>query len=175
MPDASDAKRLVERLRLGLPWLYPSTDELRSVFFSMTSIASGYSYAPRLFGEVEQIEGFVIPLLQQNPQSRRAVIIPYDPLIDSRLESSNIPSVLAITVRRLEEGLSLTATLRSVDVFIGLPANLYQLRCLQEYIAERLGVPCAELVLVCTNAHWLPEYADAAKHLGLSLAPSNNP
>ena len=76
VPDASDAKRLVERLRLGLPWLYPSTDELRSVFFSMTSIASGYSYAPRLFGEVEQIEGFVIPLLQQNFRLKFCVTCP---------------------------------------------------------------------------------------------------
>lgn len=165
--DAGDAKRLVERLRTGLPWLYPSSDELRSVFFSMTSVASGYSYAPRLFGETDQLDGFVIPLLERSPASRRAVIVPYDPLTDSRLDSSDVPSVLAITVRRLERGVALTVLLRSTDVFLGLPANLYQLRCLQEYIAERLGVACAELALVCANAHWLPEYADVAKRFGV--------
>lgn len=163
--DASDAKKLVERLRAGLPWLYPSTDELRSVFFSMTSVASGYSYAPRLFGETDQLDGFVIPLLERSPESRRAVIVPYDPLVDSRLDSNDVPSVLSMTVRRLGNGVALTVLLRSTDVFLGLPANLYQLRCIQEYVAERLGVECAELTVVCANAHWLPEYADVAKRL----------
>jgi thymidylate synthase len=101
------------------------------------------------------------------------VIIPYDPLIDSDLDSSEIPSVLAITVRKLPQGVALTATMRSVDAFLGLPANLYQLRCLQEHIAERLGTRCAELVLHCANVHWLPEYAAAAKKFGVSGAHTN--
>jgi thymidylate synthase len=168
--DAGDAERVVEKIRKGVPWLYPSPEELRSVFFSLTSVASGYSYAPRLFGETNQIDGFVIPLLREHPQTRRAVAVPYDPLADSRLLSSEVPSVLSLVFRRVETNVSLIATMRSVDVFLGLPANLYQLRKIQEYVATGVGVPCGTLTLLCVNIHWLPEYSEAARNLGFVIS-----
>jgi thymidylate synthase len=156
--DSSDAQELVKELQRVQLWVYPSTEELRSIMLP-TSVqgAHMYSYAPRLFETPSQIEDFVIPLLKANPKSRRAIAILYQPSVDSKANSQSVPTLLSVHFR-VDEKLDLTCHLRSTDVLVGLPANLYQIRVLQEYVAEKLGLKPGKLHLLCSSAHYFTEY-----------------
>jgi hypothetical protein len=155
--DPSDTLDVVREMQRQKNWVYPSPEELRSIILSSPQTSHDYSYVPRLFGGLNQIDNFVIPLLKSHPQSRRAVAMLYQPESDSKISAKNVPALLCIHVRLLDT-LELTAHIRSNDVFIGFPANVYQLRCLQEYIAKQLGVQSGPLHIFSNSAHFFTEY-----------------
>jgi len=173
--DPSDAIELVRLMQRQEDWVYPSPEELKSIIVGTPNQgAFEYSYVPRLFGEHNQIDGFVIPLLKQDPESRRAVAILYQPFTDSELSSKNVPGLLALHFRLLEK-LELTCIIRSNDVFIGLPANLYQLRCLQEYVAGQLGAEPGAIHVFSGSAHFFTEYEEQYQNIAKAIKKEGRP
>jgi thymidylate synthase len=167
--NPADTLDVVREMQRQKTWVYPSPEELKAIILgSLAEDAHEYSYVPRLFGGANQIDGFVIPLLKQNPQSRRAVAILYKPDIDSKVFSRNVPGMLSITFRYITT-LEATCHVRSNDVFIGFPANSYQLRCLQEYVAAKLGVQAGPLHIFSSSAHFFSEYEEEFKVISTGL------
>src|SRR3989338_9107152 len=119
-----------------------------------------YSYGPRIFNYrgVNQINDFIIPLLKKDHSSRRAVITLFDPSTDSNLLSKNIPSLLYIYFKIKENRLTLTCSIRSNDLFIGWPGNIYQIIMLQKHVAELLGAKIGELTTISCSAHIFHEH-----------------
>lgn len=156
--DASDAIELVRIIQQQHAWVYPNPEELKSIMLGSSQGAHEYSYSPRLFGTPNQVDGFIVPLLQQNPMSRRAIAILYRPDTDSKLASKNVPGLVSIHFRIVENKLSMTCHVRSSDVFIGFPANTYQMRCLQEYVSEKLGFAPGAINFFLSSAHYFTEY-----------------
>lgn len=158
--DTSDAAPLVRALRRSLPTLYPSIEEIRSLCFSHGPVFHEWTLGRRLFGEPGQVDSFVIPLLREHPETRRAVIIPYEPTIDGTLAARNPPVLLSVQVRIRQEKVVLNATIRSCDAYLGFPTNMYELRALQEYIAQALERACGSIAVSFASLHSFERYHD---------------
>lgn len=97
------------------------------------------AYGPRLvsFDGVNQIES-VIQALQRTPASRRAVIQLFDHR-DVIQRHEDVPCTCTLQYLLREERLSAITYMRSNDVFLGLPHDLFCFTMLQELIARSIG------------------------------------
>ncbi|MFH1072688.1 MAG: thymidylate synthase [Nanoarchaeota archaeon] len=145
-------------------WVYPSIEELSNIIFTKKKIATiHYTYGSRIFNfqdKINQINEFIIPLLKADPNSRRAVIMLYDPVTDSKTFNKEIPSLLFIYFKIQEKKLQLIGFIRSNDFFIGWPTNIYQLYKLQELVAQELGIEQGSLTTISNSAHIFEEYIE---------------
>jgi len=160
-PD-EDFTKPIEIMRGFKSWSYPEQEELEDVFFKKEASSSYYyTYGARIFNYTsskDQIEEYIIPLLAKQPNSRRAIVVLYQPVIDSKLEVKENPCLISIFFRIIDQKLTVSAMLRSNDIFVGWPANIYQLCLLQKYVAERLGIECGSITTISHSAHTFKEY-----------------
>ncbi|MCC9146847.1 MULTISPECIES: thymidylate synthase [unclassified Arthrobacter] len=95
------------------------------------------AYGPRLidFDGVNQIET-VISILKNNPASRNAVI----QLFDHEDGPRHAPCTLALQFVVREGKLNMMTSMRSNDLFLGFPHDVFAFTMLQEIIAKSLDV-----------------------------------
>jgi thymidylate synthase len=110
-----------------------------------------------------QVDDFIIPLLKKDPNSRRAVVVLYSPVADSRVNKKETPSLISIFIKIIEKKLTLTIVIRSNDMFIGWPANIYQVYLLQKYVGEKLGIETGSITTISHSAHIFTEYDEEIK------------
>jgi thymidylate synthase len=143
-------------------WVYPELEELEDVFFKKEASSSYYyTYGMRIFNYAnskDQIDEFIIPLLKKYPSSRRALVVIYNPLVDSRLSSKENPCLVSVYFKIINKKLTVSVLLRSNDMFIGWPANIYQIYLLQKYVAERLEIETGSATTISHSAHIFTEY-----------------
>jgi thymidylate synthase len=99
------------------------------------------AYGPRMRGwrgELDQL-AYVRELLQRDPDSRQAVIQLYDPQVDTR-GHRDVPCTLNYRFFLRRGCLDMHTTMRSNDVWLGLPYDLFTATVLQELMAGWLGV-----------------------------------
>jgi thymidylate synthase (methanogen type) len=151
-----DSEKPIDMMQ-GFEWIYPSKEELASIILNKEeSAVYEYSYGPRIFSfqnNKDQINEFIIPLLQKDPSSRRAVISLFNPSTDSNVLSKNIPSLMFLSFKIRNGRLNLTCFIRSNDFFIGWPGNIYQIYVLQKYVADKLGIVTGALTTISCSAH----------------------
>jgi thymidylate synthase len=145
-------------------FVYPTKEELNDTVLNKRN-ASGYeySYGSRLFNYrlvKNQIDHFIYPLLKQNPNTRRAIAVLYDPLTDSDTNKKTVPGLISVYFKINNSKLDLTVFIRSNDFFIGWPANLYQLHTLLQYLAEKLKISVGGITVFSTSAHVFQEHFD---------------
>ncbi|WP_018984318.1 thymidylate synthase [Salinimonas chungwhensis] len=100
----------------------------------------GGAYGPRLIGQsdsVNQIEN-IISILEHKPSSRQAVIQIFDKH-DLVNKKKDIPCTQTLQFILRENCLELIATMRSNDVFRGLPHDIFCFTMLQELVASELS------------------------------------
>ncbi len=159
-PDPKDIKEPIKKLNEFEKWIYPSLDEIKSNILSKdASIGYEYSYGNRIFAfpgkssKKDQINDFIVPLLEENKNSRRAVITVWNPLMDGDIFKKEVPGVVSIDFKLRFGELNVTEIIRSNDIFYGWPANIYQVYCLQNFVAKKLGVEPGFLTTISTSAH----------------------
>ena len=154
----------IESMKELKKWVYPELEELENIFFKKeTSSFYYYNYGSRIFNyknSKNQVDEFIIPLLKKDPCSRRAVIIIYDPLIDSKTEKNETPGLISIFFKIKNNNLTATSIIRSNDILIGWPANIYQIFLLQKYVANILGISLGSLTTISHSAHVFNEYKE---------------
>ena len=157
-----DIKEPISLMKNLKKWAYPSFDELEDVFFKKeASSVYYYTYGARIFNysnTKNQVDDYVIPLLKKNPNTRRGIIILYHPLIDSAIELKESPSLLSIYFKITDDKLAVSTLIRSNDMFIGWPANVYQIFLLQKYVAEQLNISMGSMTTISHSAHIFKEY-----------------
>ncbi len=138
-------------------WIYPSKDELAGIMFkSFQNPAYDYTYGGRIFDfneEVDQLNEFILPLLSKDPYSRRAILVFYDPSRDSLVDNKNTPGIIYVQFRVVSGRLTVSCHIRSNDLFFGWPANVYQIYCLQGYVAEKLKLLKGDIYTISNSAH----------------------
>lgn len=138
-------------------WRYPAIEEITEVMLSSKLAPDySYSYGQRMFNfqkKVDQINDFIVPLLKEHPNSRRATVMIWDPLEDSNALKRDIPGLIMIDFKLRRNKLNMTAVIRSNDVFFGWPANLYQLVAIQEYVRKKIGCEIGLLDTFSISAH----------------------
>ncbi|MEV0898187.1 thymidylate synthase [Actinoplanes sp. NPDC049802] len=99
------------------------------------------AYGPRMRrwqGEVDQLD-YVRRLLTRDPDSRQAVIQLYDPQRDTT-GTRDVPCTLNYRFFVRRGRLDMHTTMRSNDVWLGLPYDLFTATLIQELMAGWLGV-----------------------------------
>ncbi len=121
-----------------------------------------YDYHGRLFdwgerlvadGEpvhVNQI-AYIIDKLRASPNTRRAIAITWNPVIDEKLDDCPCLQFVQCVLR--EGKLCMRVLFRSNDMLTAAGANMYALVQLQKSIADQLGVPCGTYTHISLIPH----------------------
>ena len=98
-------------------------------------------YGPRLlrWDGINQIDS-VVKVLRDGPASRRAVIQLFDHE-DLRAQHRDIPCTCTLQFLIRGNRLHLITYMRSNDVYLGLPHDIFSFTMIQEVVARTLGVP----------------------------------
>lgn len=156
-PANSLIEKPIKKMSGSNKWIYPSKGELSNIMFKeIQAPIYEYTYGGRLFnfsGKFDQLNNFVIPLLTNDPGSRRAILSFYDPVQDSNINNRNTPGIMYVQFRIIKGELQLTALIRSNDLLFGWPANIYQLYSLQKMVAEKLSIKQGDLITISNSAH----------------------
>ena len=110
------------------------------------------SYASRLYsymGQKNQVE-WLVDRLRKNPTTRSATLSMFEPLTDE----GYIPCVSLLDFQETDGQLNMTAYCRALDFGCKAYVNLVMLHLIQQDIAEKVGVPCGELILLVKSAHF---------------------
>jgi thymidylate synthase len=110
-----------------------------------------YDYHGRLFdwGEKLTVDGqpvhidqiaYIADKIRSSPNTRRAIAITWNPVIDEKLE--NCPCLQLVQCVLRDGKLDMRVIFRSNDMLTAAGANMYALVQLQRSIADKLGVPC---------------------------------
>lgn len=151
--STTHANEPITQLSRFSEFVYPTINDVHRLIFD-PSLTDVYTHANRILkfrGKTNQLDDVIIPLLQKDPATRRAVIQIFDPLDDG--EQSVKPSVLSIHFFIRDDALHLSAFMRSCDVFLGLPVNMLQFSLLLEYISKKIKVPTGSMTIFCASAH----------------------
>lgn len=159
-----DAEKPIQLMNNFEKWVYPSQEELTGIIMSKKKPAEyDYIIGLRIFNfqeQINQVNDFVIPLLKNNPNTRRAIVNVYNPVKDSRIGNKHVPSIMNIFFKREDGKLHLTFFIRSNDFFIGWPATVFQMKVLHEYVAKKLGLEMGSLTTISASAHMFHDNFD---------------
>ena len=135
------------------------------------------AYGPRLFrmrGTFDQVQN-VTQLLRDKPATRRAVIQLFDAadLVGSHHE---VPCTCTLQFLLREGSLHLLASMRSNDVIVGLPHDIYCFTMLQEMLARELNVELGGYKHAVGSLHVYDDDAEeATKFLDEGLQSTKSP
>lgn len=112
-----------------------------------------------IFG-IDQIK-YVITELEKENNSRRAIISAWNPL--QLNEMALPPCHILYNFYKNKNGLSCLMTMRSSDLFLGLPFNIASTAILTTIISKILEINVNEIAISITDAHIYNEHIDAVK------------
>lgn len=120
-------------------------------------------YGPRLRGQgsSNQLDS-IIQLLRQRPASRRAVIQLFEKT-DLEGEHKDIPCTCTLQFLVRQNRLDLIVYMRSNDVFMGLPHDIFCFTMIQELVARALNVELGSYIHMVGSLHLYEDKMDAAR------------
>jgi len=146
----------IEMLNSFNKWVYPPLEELKNLMLSKKE-SSGYyyKYGSRTFNYdgINQIDDFIIPLLKKDPNTRRAIVVFYNPNKDSSPEKKETPGMVLVNFNIRDKKLHATTVIRSNDLFYGWPGNIVQTYFLADYVSKELNIPIGTLNTTSISAH----------------------
>jgi thymidylate synthase len=111
---------------------------LKGYFIDKKPEGVDYTYGERFlnYNNINQLQ-YIINKLSKNPETRRAIMITWNPNID--IYSNDPPCVISIEGIIQGKYLNLTEYIRSNDMFRGWPLNMYALIRIGEYIVNEIN------------------------------------
>ncbi|MCD6464080.1 hypothetical protein J7L02_00975 [Candidatus Woesearchaeota archaeon] len=155
-------------MRMFEDWLYPSLEDIEQTLLDPAPVpVVEFAYGQRMFNYegFDQVDDYVVELLKKKPSSRRAVVMVYNPLKDSRIESELAPSFMYLMFRIFNNTVNLTAHLRSNNLLFGLPADFYQLWLLLSRISEKLGLKTGSMTIISDYAYVFKDTEEKARQI----------
>ncbi|GAB3146959.1 hypothetical protein GCM10027290_29490 [Micromonospora sonneratiae] len=146
------------------PWIFDYNDRLRN--YADDGVLRG-AYGPRLRrwdGRVDQLDA-VRRQLHEDPESRRGVIQLHDPSRDHR-GYRDVPCTLGYRFFIRDGRLIMHTSMRSQDLWLGFPYDIFTTTLIQELMAGWLGVELGEYHHHVDSLHL---YADNAQAAAASL------
>lgn len=130
----------------------------------VVTVAYGYRWRKH-FGR-DQLQ-MLIDLLKNEPGSRHGVIVTWDPSQDglSLQKKKNVPCPYTFTVNIIGGRLHLHNIVRSNDVILGVPFDVFGFALLQCILAQELGVRPGIYSHSISNAHIYDSHFEAAEEL----------
>lgn len=109
------------------------------------------------FGYKNQLE-YVIETLKKDPNSRRVMMNLWD--IDSLPEMALTPCCYNTVYNILDGKLYMQLNIRSSDVALGLPFNIFQFQVLHKLIAHECKVEPADMIVMISNLHYYDRHEE---------------
>ena len=117
------------------------------------SLGKAYAFQVRkpTFGYKNQLE-YVIETLKKDPNSRRVMIDLWNP---AELHEMTLTPCCYNSIFNAQNGkLYMQLNIRSSDVALGLPFNVFQFQVLHKLIAHECNLEPADMYVVISNAHY---------------------
>lgn len=145
-------------------WLRPFTKIWDDFLEPDGTVKAAYGYRWRKHFGRDQMES-LISHLTDNPHSRHAVIVTWDPASDGLAVDSkkNLPCPYTFTVNIAGGKLHLHNIVRSNDMILGCPHDVAGFALLQCILADRLGVEPGIYTHSISNAHIYDNHFDGAR------------
>lgn len=115
------------------------------------TVNSAYGHKIHNYFDFDQWE-YVKHLLSNDPQSRRAIIHIKPPEEDSLCEKDT-PCTLTLQFQIVDEKLTLTTVMRSNDIWLGFPYDVFCFTSLQQLMAYELNYEIGEYCHFVGNMH----------------------
>jgi thymidylate synthase len=130
----------------------------------VVTVAYGYRWRKH-FGR-DQLQ-LLIDLLKAEPGSRHGVVVAWDPSQDglSLQKKKNVPCPYTFTANIIGGRLHLHLIIRSNDVILGTPFDVFGFALLQCLLAQELGIKPGIYSHSISNAHIYDSHFEAAKEL----------
>ena len=125
-----------------------------------TAYGARWKYA---FG-VDQVQN-IIDKLRADPTSRQQVLLAWDPRVDNVVEATNIPCPFVAVINIISGKLNIHLTLRSNDVYLGLPYDVMMYTLLGNMLATELQVDAGELYYSIAHMHLYENQFAVAKYI----------
>lgn len=109
------------------------------------------------FGYKNQLE-YVVETLKKDPNSRRVMINLWD--IDNLPEMALTPCCYNLIFNVLDGKLYMQLNIRSSDVALGLPFNIFQFQVLHKLIAHECKVEPSDMIVMISNLHYYDRHED---------------
>jgi thymidylate synthase len=110
-------------------------------------------YGPRIYAH-DQLENAIQMFKKDGLHTRRSVIDIYQSDIDSGVETNDLPCNNMIHFYVSDDKLDMNVFSRSADLVWGVTnVNIPEWTFMQEYVAQRVGVPAGSYSHWCTNLH----------------------
>ncbi|MGC9539998.1 thymidylate synthase [Streptomyces sp. UG1] len=170
-PAFAIAETVWHLLGTDAPWIFDYNGQLRQ--YADDGVLRG-AYGPRMRrwgGHLDQLAQ-VVETLRQDPDSRRAVIQLYDPARDAS-GHRDVPCTLGFRFQLRQGRLHMSTTMRSQDVWVGFPYDLFFATVLQELVAGWLGAELGEYHHHVDSLHLYERDVSAAVALPLTQTGSD--
>lgn len=130
----------------------------------------------------EQVQN-VIKTLTESPDSRRAMIVLWDPVRDNDPGHQDYPCTIAINFRIRDHKLNMTVTMRSNDIWRGASSDFIQFSLLHLTVAAALNIEPGTYTHQAHSMHlydtdrdvaqawWTEVQENGKKDYGISLSP----
>lgn len=148
-------KSSLEFIEYYLPGIYSKESD------DGVSVRSGYGHRLFAHSNIDQIRN-VIKLLTDRPTSRRAVIQIFD-ASDLSKDFKSIPCTCTLQFIIRDNKLNLLVNMRSNDVYLGLPHDVFTFTMLQEIIARSVNVEVGVYKHCVGSLHLYEIHYDCAK------------
>lgn len=130
--------------------------------------AAGYGHRWREHFGGDQIK-WVVELLKEDLNTRRAVLGMWDPVVDNENRSVDLPCNTHIYLRVVQDKLTMTVCNRSNDLIWGmLGANAVHMTMLHELIAQAVGVEQGDYNVFTNNLHIYHSVPNFKAYMGLT-------
>lgn len=113
-----------------------------SKFSSNGTMLDG-AYGPRVIQAGQSQLDEIVRMLRKDPSTRRAVmqIFSSSDTFNWELPTKSVPCTIALQFMIRDGSLDMITTMRSNDLYLGLPYDMLSFTLLQEFLAIQLGVP----------------------------------
>ncbi len=148
----------------SIQWLKKYTKIWNAFADDKDEIPTAYGHRWRHSFGVDQIQN-IIDKLTEDPSSRQQVLMSWDARCDNVVPAANIPCPFTAVIAIINGKLNIHLTLRSNDVFYGLPYDVGMYTFLGQAFASELGVEVGELFYSIAHAHIYENQMDAVEEM----------
>ncbi|MHB8067815.1 MAG: thymidylate synthase [Desulfobaccales bacterium] len=99
--------------------------------------------------------------LKKDPEDRKAYVALWDTRRDLTVKEGR-PCLVSLFFRKFDEKLTLSATFRTHNAMDAYPLNLYGLMAIQNWVAERVGLPPGAITVISHSLGLDPKELDRA-------------
>ena len=117
--------------------------------------------------------GAAVAKLRKDPDTRQAVITLWDPWLDNLEGEKDYPCTVMIQFETNERELCMNVVMRSSDVWLGLPYDMFQFGQLQLSVARTLGMTPGWYQHTTLSLHLYERDVAAARQLAKIKIPSD--